>query len=136
MLRLTKLYSERYLTQLIRNTDNGSDIEDALKRLDRLTQEEVQMAAAQLLRVTDTINNRLEGIAVDMRGVDDRVAGMGERVASVDERVAGVDERVATVYDRIAYVGDRIKDVDDKVKAFDDKLELVVVTDGAQYIFN
>jgi len=127
MLRLTELFSERYSKQLIRNSDNGSDIEDAPKRLDRLTQEEVQMAAAQLLRAT--IDNRLEEIADNMRGVDNRVAGMGERVA-------GVDERVAAVYDRIAYVGDRIKDVDDKVKAGDEKLELVVVMGGARYIFN
>ena len=102
MLRLTELFSERFSKQLIRNTDNGSDIEDALKRLDRLTQEEVQMAAAQLFRATNTIDNRLEEIADNMRGVDNRVAGMGERVA-------GVDERVAAFYDRIAYVGDRIK---------------------------
>ena len=32
-----------------------NDVEDALKRLDRLTQEEARMAAAQLLKVTNTI---------------------------------------------------------------------------------
>ena len=83
-----------------------TDIEDALKRLDRLTQEEARMAAAQLLKVTNTIDNRVEGIANNMLIVDDRVA----------------------------CVDDRVKDVDDKVKAVDDKL--VAVIDGAQYIFN
>jgi hypothetical protein len=39
-----------------------NDIEDALKRLDRLTQEEARMAAAQLLKVTDTTDNRIGGI--------------------------------------------------------------------------
>jgi hypothetical protein len=33
----------------------NNEIEDALKRLDRLTQEEVQMAAAQLLKVANDI---------------------------------------------------------------------------------
>jgi hypothetical protein len=94
---LTKTFSEKYLKKLI----GKNDIEDALKRLDRLTQEEARMAAAQLLKVTNTIDNRVWGIADNVLVVDNRVAG-------IDERVAGVD--------------DRVKDVDDKVKAVDDKL--------------
>ena len=89
-----------------------NDIEDALKRLDRLTQEEARMAAAQLLKVTNTIDNRVGGIADNMVVVDNRVAG-------VDERAAGID--------------DRVKEVDDRVKAVDDKV--AAVDDGAQYIF-
>jgi hypothetical protein len=95
-----------------------NDIEDALKRLDRLTQEEARMAAAQLLKVTNTIDNRVGGIADNVLVVDNRVAGTDDRVAGVDERVAGVD--------------DRVKDVDGKVKAVDDKL--VAVIDGAHYL--
>ena len=52
-----------------------NDIEDALKRLDRLTQEEARMAAAQLLKVTNTIDNRVAGVG-------ERVTGM---VAAVDD---------------------------------------------------
>jgi hypothetical protein len=52
-----------------------NDIEDALKRLDRLTQEEARMAAAQLLKVTNTIDNRVGEIADNVLVVDDRVAG-------------------------------------------------------------
>ena len=78
------------------------------------------MATAQLLKVTNTIDNRVGVIADNVLVVDDRVVGVDERVASVDNRVASVD--------------DRVKDVDDKVKAVDDKL--VAVIDGVQYIFN
>jgi hypothetical protein len=49
-----------------------NDIEDALKRLDRLTQEEARMAAAQLLKITNTIDNRVGGIADNMLVVDNR----------------------------------------------------------------
>jgi hypothetical protein len=97
-----------------------NDIEDALKRLDRLTQEEARMAAAQLLKVTNMIDNRVGGIADNVLIVNNRVAGIDDRVAGVDERVAGVDDRVAGV--------------DDRVKAVNDKL--VAVIDGVQYIFN
>jgi len=50
----------------------SSDIEDALKRLDRLTQEEARMASAQLMRVTNTINIRVDEIADNMLGGVDR----------------------------------------------------------------
>ena len=125
-----------------------NSVEDALKKLDRLTQEEARMAAAQLLKVTNAIDNKVGGIADNVLAVDNRVAGVDERVAGVDEhvagvaecvagvneRVAGVDERVACVSDRVAYVDDRMKDVDDQVKAVDHKL--VAVIDGVQYVFN
>ena len=104
---MTEPFSEKYLKKLIGRTD----IEDALKRLDRLTQEEARMAAVQLLKVANTIDNRVEGVA--------------DNVLVVDNRVAGVDERVAIV-------DDRVKDVGDKLKAVDDKL--VAVIDGAQNI--
>ena len=106
MLRLTELFSEKFLKKLIRNSDNGSDIEDALKRLDRLTQEEVQMAAAQLLKVTNTIDNRVEEIADNMLGIDNRVAsvggqvqGVGDQVQSVGDQVQGIDDKVTAAMD-------------------------------------
>ena len=52
----------------------NNDIEDALKRLDRLTQEEGRMASAQLMRVTNIINTRVEEIAGNMLGVYNRAA--------------------------------------------------------------
>jgi hypothetical protein len=137
---LIKPFSEKYLEKLIKKPTGNNDIEDALKRLDRLTQEEAQMVSAQLLEVTNAIDSEVREVAdnvlvVDDRvaGVDDRVAGVDDRVAGVDERVVGVDERVAGVDDRVVCVDDRVKDVDDKVKAVDDKLAAVI--DGAQYIF-
>ena len=119
----------------------NNDIEDALRILDRLTQEEARMASAQLLKVTNAIDSGVREIAdnlpvIDDRvaGVDDRVAGVDDRVAVVDERVAGVDERVAGVDEHVAAVDDRVACVDDHVKDVDDKL--VAVIDGAQYVFN
>jgi hypothetical protein len=75
------------------------------------------MAAAQLLKVTNTINNTVGGIA-------DNVLVVGNTVASVDERVAGVDERVAGVDERVASVGERMAGM------------VAVVDDGAQYFFH
>jgi hypothetical protein len=38
------------------------DMEDALKRLDRLTEEEARMAAAQILSLTHAINNKVTDV--------------------------------------------------------------------------
>jgi archaellum component FlaC len=144
VLPLTELSSEKYLKKLIGRTD----IEDALKRLDRLTQEEARMAAAQVLKVANTVDDRVQGIADNMLGVDNRVAGIDDRVADIgdrltevdeqvkgiNEQVTGVDDRVKDVNDQVKGVDDRVKDVDYRVKAVDDKIAAVV--DGAQHIFN
>ena len=50
------LGSEKFLKKLA----GRKDIEDALKRLDRLTQEEALMAAAQILNLTHAVDNKLD----------------------------------------------------------------------------
>jgi hypothetical protein len=63
MSPLTEILSEKYLRKLIGRTE----IEDALKRLDKLTQEEARMATAQVLKVTHNVDDRV-------KAVDDKVA--------------------------------------------------------------
>ena len=139
--------SEKYLKKLI----GKNDIEDALKRLDKLTNEEVRMVTAQVLEATHTVDDKVgrvedKVLEIDNKvsGVDDRVAGVGDRVARVNDRVAGIDDRVTGVDDRVARVDDKVAGVDDRVarvdervagvddcvKAIDDKVAVVV--DGAQ----
>ena len=64
-----------------------TEIEDGLKRLDKLTQEEARMAAAQNLKVTHTVAETVVAIDIRVDDVDDRVAGVSDQVASVDDRV-------------------------------------------------
>jgi len=144
VLQLIELFLEKYLKKLIGTTD----IEDALKRLDRLTQEEARMAAAQVLNVANTVDDRVQGIADNVLSVDNKVAGIDDRVADVGDRlkeindqvkgvndqVTGVDDRVKDVNDQVKGVNDSVRDVDDRVKAVDDKI--AAVADGAQCIFN
>jgi hypothetical protein len=108
---LTKPFSEKYLKKLF---GNGTDIEDALKRLDILTQEEVQMAAAQVLKATHTVDDT------------GRVRGVADIALSVDNRVAGVGDQIQGVGNQIQGVSDQVQGVDDKVTA---------AMDGASYTF-
>jgi hypothetical protein len=60
-----------------------SDIEDALQRLDKLTQEEHRMATAQDLRATHRVDERV-------KGVDERVQGVGDRVKVFDDKIDAI----------------------------------------------
>ena len=91
--------SEKYFNKLIGRTD----LEDGLRRLDKLTQEEARMATAESLRATHTIGERVRGVA--------------DQVVGVDDRVASVDNRLRDVGDTVATVNDRVREVDDNVDA-------------------
>jgi hypothetical protein len=55
---LTDVPGEKYLKKLL----GRSDVEDALKRLDNLTQEEAQMATAEVLKVARSVDNKVNVI--------------------------------------------------------------------------
>ena len=67
-----------------------TEIEDALKRLDKLTQEEARMATAQNLKATNTVDKRVEGVTDMVVAIDNRVAGIDDRVRVVDNKVMKV----------------------------------------------
>ena len=109
---------EKYVKKLLGNTE----MEDALKRLDKLTQEEARMAAAENLKLTHSVDKRVEGVADTVVAIDNRVAGVDERVAVVDDRLAGVDEHVADVVDQVAGVDERVAVVDKRVASVVDQV--------------
>ena len=75
--------SEKFLKKL----EGRSDIEDALQRLDKLTQEESRMAVAQDLSAT--------------HGVAEGVKNVGNDVHDIDYRVKGVDDKIDAVIDGV-----------------------------------
>ena len=71
---LTENPSEKFLKRLAGRTD----LEDALKRLDKLTQEEARMAIAQNLRATQNVNDRVKGVDDEVKEVNNKVAVLME----------------------------------------------------------
>ena len=65
-------------------------MEDALKRLDKLTHEEARMAIAENLRATHAVDERVRGVTEQVLAVDDRVAGVDDRLANVNDKVEEV----------------------------------------------
>ena len=79
-------------------------MEDALKRLDKLTQEEARMAVAQNLKATHTVDERVRGVANTVIAIDDGMAKVGDNVKDIDARVAIVDDSVRVVDHKVAEV--------------------------------
>jgi hypothetical protein len=102
MSRLTEKCLGKYLKKLIGRTD----IEDTLKRLEKLTNEEVRMATAQVLKTTHTVDDRVGVVENKVLDVENKVGAVDDRVARVDGRVAGVDDHVKAIDDKVALVID------------------------------
>ena len=79
-------------------------IEDALGRLDRLTHDEVGMAAAQGLSATHKVVDKVKGVEGKLQGVGDKVQGVGDRVRDVDNKIDLVIDGVHLVLNQAAQV--------------------------------
>ena len=69
-------------------------LEDALKRLDRLTQEEARMAHVEVLRVTHSLR---DGVKI----VDSKVEEVGNQVQCVDDKVQVVIDGARAILCRL-----------------------------------
>jgi hypothetical protein len=62
-------------------------MEDALKRLDKLTNEEARMVIAENLRATHAVDEGIRGVMEQVLAVDDRVVNVNDRVAEITHGV-------------------------------------------------
>ena len=96
MIRIpTKRRTEKFFRKLAGMTD----LEDALKRLDRLTQEEARMANAEVLRITQSIRDGVKVVHGKVEEVGVRVEGVGDKVEEVGDKVLCVGEKVQVLID-------------------------------------
>ena len=63
--------SERHLKKFFKKLIRKKGIEDALNKLDILTQEEVNMATVQILKISRHIKGGVEAVRVEIKGVGD-----------------------------------------------------------------
>ena len=102
---LTKRRTEKFFRKLA----GMADLEDALKKLDRLTQEEVRMANAEVLRITHSIREEVKIVDGKVERVDDKVDAVGDKVEDVGVKVDGVDEKVQVVIDGARSLSDQLE---------------------------
>ena len=104
----------------------NTEIEDSLEKLDRLTLEEVRIAAAELLKVTHNVEGKVQDVRSDVQDVRGDMQHVGDKIQGVDDRMqrigSDVKDEVRGIDDRVQRIGNDIKD---EVRCIDDKLDQV-----------
>ena len=83
----------------------NSDVEDSMERLDKLTQEEAVMASAELLKMTQSIDNNVTGVGDRVKNVEGKMQDVRDDVQDVRGGVKGVCNKVQDVDDRVQDIG-------------------------------
>ncbi|KAH9954716.1 hypothetical protein BC827DRAFT_930283 [Russula dissimulans] len=99
---------KKYLKKLAGNTE----IEDRLRKLDKLIQEETRIAAAEQMSVTHSVRQGVKDVRNEVEDVGKRVQGVDNKVEDVEKMVQDVDERVQGVGERVQ---DKVQDVNHKL---------------------
>lgn len=76
-------------------------IEDSLQRLERLTQEEVHMAAVEALKIA-------RGVDDQVKAMDDMVDDIGGSVQTVHTKLEDIDNELQCIDDEVQYVNDKV----------------------------
>ncbi|KAH9059744.1 hypothetical protein EDB87DRAFT_736118 [Lactarius vividus] len=93
----TKEMKESRAKKFVKRVAGRTDLEDGLKKLDKLTNEESLLASAQLLKVTHDIHNQVTVVADGVEGVDQKVQVVVDQVEDVKCDVQVVSDRVEVV---------------------------------------
>ena len=143
------LFLNYRIEKFLRKLAGMADLEDALKKLDRLTQEEARMANAEVLRLAHGIRGGVEIVDGKVEEVGDKVQCVDDKVQVVIDGALALSSRWKTfltymlsdgkqvakqIGDKLSDVGVKIKDVGqdvgDKLQCVDDKVQVVI--DGAR----
>ena len=94
MLRGLTIHDSCYLEKYIKKLTGNSEIEDSLDKLDKLTQDEVRMAAAELLKITHSVEENVQDVRDNVQDIDNKVQGIGSDVKDISIEVRGVDDKL------------------------------------------
>ena len=100
-----------------------ADLESALKKLDRLTQEEARMAIAEVLRVSHSVRDEVKVVDGKVESVVDKVEDIGENVADLGEEVADLGDKMEDVGEKVEDIGDKVEEICTGVEDVGNKVE-------------
>ncbi|KAI9509003.1 hypothetical protein F5148DRAFT_1350100 [Russula earlei] len=101
---MVKIMTESSAKTFVKKLVGRTDIDDALKRLEKLALEEAGTAAAESLRV-------IHGVGNQVMGVDDKVHGMRATLKVVDDRVRRVEGMLQGLEGMLQDVDERVRDI-------------------------
>ena len=139
-LRLTFPGADIGPEKFLKKVAGRTDLEDGLKKLEKLTNEEIAMASARLVKVTDNIDNKVTEVGDDVRAVGEgvqfvkgEVRSVGGEVQVVRRGVQVVEGEVQVVKGDVQAVIGEVQLVSDNVQAVGDKLQ--TIADGKKSPF-
>jgi hypothetical protein len=97
-----RIVTELRVEKFFRKLAGIVDLEDSLKKLDRLTQEEARMALSEVLKITHNTRD-------EVKVVDSKVEIVGDRVEDLGDKVEGVGGKVDDVGDKVHHVGEKVQ---------------------------
>ena len=87
------------LEKFVKKIAGITKLEDGLRKLDKMTNEEARLANAEVMRFAHAIDKRVEG-------VDEKLHGVGAQVKDVDDKVQGVDKNIKVVEEKVQTIID------------------------------
>ncbi|KAI9436032.1 hypothetical protein H4582DRAFT_2130269 [Lactarius indigo] len=125
----TKEMEQSRAKKFLKKVAGWTDLEDGLKKLEKLTNEEVVMASSQVLKLTHTVDNKVTAVGEGVKGVEEKVQVVESEVQVVKSEVEVVKSEVQVVKSEVQLVGDNVKAIDDKVQTItDNSLEVKFIT--------
>ncbi|KAH9019910.1 hypothetical protein EDB83DRAFT_2298390, partial [Lactarius deliciosus] len=110
--RLTLINANTSSEKFVKKVAGRTDLEDGMKKLDKLTNEEVAMASAQILKVTHTVDNKVTAVGDGVKGVKSEVQLVGANVKVIGDKVQTIAEDATEVKIIVQRTTDRIDDVE------------------------
>ncbi|KAI9436871.1 hypothetical protein H4582DRAFT_1853862, partial [Lactarius indigo] len=95
----TKEMEQSRAKKFLKKVAGWTDLEDGLKKLEKLTNEEVVMASSQVLKVTHTIDGKVTAVGDGVRGVESEVQVVKSEVQLVGDNVQAINDKVQTITD-------------------------------------
>ncbi|KAH9162308.1 hypothetical protein EDB89DRAFT_2234739 [Lactarius sanguifluus] len=122
---------EASVEKFLKKLAGRADLEDAIKKSARLTQEEARMALAEVLKITHIVRDDVKVVDSKVEGIDDKVDDVGDKVDDIGDKVADVGDKVDDISGKVDDVEGKVGDIGDRVQSVDEKVK-VIIDDGRE----
>ncbi|KAH9069587.1 hypothetical protein EDB83DRAFT_2582810 [Lactarius deliciosus] len=107
----TKEMGQSQAKKFIKKVAGRTDLEDGMKKLDKLTSEEVAMASVQNLKITHTVDNKVTAVGDGVKGVDEKVQVVGANVEAIGDMAQTIAEDATEVKSILRQTADDVDNV-------------------------
>ncbi|KAH9069618.1 hypothetical protein EDB83DRAFT_2674313 [Lactarius deliciosus] len=93
----TKEMGQSQAKKFLKKLAGRTDLEDGMKKLDKLIKDEVAMASAHTVKATYVVGNKMTAVGDGVKGVDEKVQVVKSEVQLVGASVKVIDDKMQTI---------------------------------------